>query len=495
VPSVAHPKPKTEPHSAGGPSSTLDTPRSSLSWLVPRNRLLFWVAVLGLPLALLSVAEPAATVLSLGVLVLFAVFAAADALGALAHLRGLSLQLPSVSRMSKDRLAKIEIRIRNVRLKAQTLRVALALPREIQTAQEDTLVRLPADSEWSRFTWDCTPRMRGQYRLRSAALEATSPLGLWAARRTVPASSEIRVYPNLLSERKDLAALFLHRGSFGLHAQRQLGKGREFEKLREYIPGDSFEDIHWKATARRGHPITKTFQIERTQEVYVVLDASRLSARSVAGPVPGVVGNPGANDSYPSTLDTPPPSPALERFIAAALVLGLAAEQQGDLFGLLTFTNRVDRFVRAKNGKAHYSACRDALYLLQPQVVTPDFDELCTFIRLRLRRRALLFFLTALDDPVLAESFVRNLDLIRRQHLVMVNMVQPPGVAPIFSSPNVGSVDDLYQHLGGHLLWQNLRELEKVLQRRGVGFSLLKNERLSAQLVAQYLNVKRRQAL
>ncbi|TAL01177.1 MAG: DUF58 domain-containing protein, partial [Verrucomicrobia bacterium] len=138
---------------------------------------------------------------------------------------------------------------------------------------------------------------------------------------------------------------------------------------------------------------------------------------------------------------------------------------------------------------------RDAIYTLQPQLVSPDFDELFTFIRLRMRRRTLLFFLTALDDPVISESFVRNIDLVRRQHLVMVNMIQPPGVSPMFSNPNVASLDQLYEHLGGHLQWQKLRELEKVLKRRGVQFSLLGNERLSAELVSQYLNVKRRQLL
>jgi uncharacterized protein (DUF58 family) len=202
-----------------------------------------------------------------------------------------------------------------------------------------------------------------------------------------------------------------------------------------------------------------------------------------------------APDTAASTDALQNKTTTLERFITAALVLGVAAEQQGDLFGLLTFTSKVDNFVRAKNGKAHYNACRDALYTLQPQIVAPDYDELCTFIRLRLRRRALLVFLTALDDPVLAEGFVRNLELIRRQHLILVNALQPPGVAPMFSDPNVASVDDLYERLGGHMSWHSLRELEKVLQRRGVRFSLLKNERLSAELVSQYLNVKRRQLL
>jgi len=165
------------------------------------------------------------------------------------------------------------------------------------------------------------------------------------------------------------------------------------------------------------------------------------------------------------------------------------------LFGLLTFSNKVETFVRAKNGKTHYGVCREALYTLQPKIVTPDFDELCTFIRLHLRRRALLVFLTALDDPVLAESFVRNLELIRRQHLVLVNMIQPPGISPIFTNPNIATLDELYQHLGGHLLWHNLRELESVLRKRGVRFSLVNDERLSVELVSQYLNVKRRQAL
>ncbi len=186
---------------------------------------------------------------------------------------------------------------------------------------------------------------------------------------------------------------------------------------------------------------------------------------------------------------------ALERFVTAALVLGLAAEQQGDLFGLLTFADKVEKFVRAKNGQAHYNACRDALYTLQPKIVTPDFDELSTFIRLRLRRRALLIFLTALDDPAVAESFVRSIGLIRRQHLILVNMLQPPGVKPLFSNPAVEDLDDVYEELGGHLRWQKLRELQKILQRLGVQFSLLKNERLSAELVSQYLSVKQRQLL
>lgn len=469
--------------------------------IVPRNKLLFWVAIVILPFCLVAALVPAMLVAALALIALFALVAGIDAIRSLGSLAGFNVQLPAVVRLSKDRAGKIELRIRNEPQRARALRLGLPFPQEVTSEQTDALVSLPAGAEWSRYEWPCLARKRGNYPIQTVYLEASSPWGFWARRGVAPVQSELRVYPNLFSERKQLAALFLNRGTFGLHAQRQIGKGRDFEKLREYVPGDGFDEIHWKATAKRGHPVTKVFQIERTQEVYVIIDASRLSARSLAraqSPVPGV-GFPSPSlaeaSSSSSSLAAPVPETILERFMTAALVLGLAAEQQGDLFGLLTFADQVKTFVRAKNGKAHFSSCRDALYTLQPQVVTPDYDELCTFIRLRLRHRALLVFLTSLDDPLLAESFVRNMDLIRRQHLILVNMLQPPGVSPLFANPNIASLDDLYQHLGGHLLWHKLRELEKVLQRRGVQFSLLQNERLSADLVTQYLNVKRRQLI
>ncbi|MEO7299513.1 MAG: DUF58 domain-containing protein [Verrucomicrobiota bacterium] len=466
--------------------------------IVPRSRLLFWVALVVLPFATLAGVAPNSAPLAIALIALFFVIALFDAVFAYGTLDKIKINLPKVVRLSKDRESEIEILINNEQQQSKQLRLALALPAELHSTQEKMLAQLPKSSATSRITWPCIPQRRGNYILDKCYLQCASALGFWSVRDVAPVQSEIRVYPNLMSERKNVATLFLNRGSFGAHAQRQVGKGRDFEKLREYIPGDSYDEIHWKATAKRGKPVTKIFQIERTQEVYVIIDASRLSARDAATLDPK-----SKAQSTKSPLDEDQLEPSsheprtsiLERYITAALVLGLAAEQQNDLFGLITFSDKVQKFVRAKNGKAHFAACRDALYTLHPQIVTPDFDELCTIIRLRLRRRALLIFLTALDDPALAENFVRNMDLICRQHLVLVNVMQPPGAKPVFSDPNIVSLDEIYQQLGGHILWNNLRELEKTLQHRGVRFSLVNNEKLSAQLVTQYLSVKRRQLI
>jgi len=438
--------------------------------IVPSTRLLIWTLI-ALPFTVTAAVSPAALTLSIAVLILFVGIAAVDALTGLSRIRLVEAAFPETIRMSKDRASVIPI-VLTCRQKAHAaIRIGIPLPEGIESDKEALLIDPPDHADCSRVDWACVPRSRGSFRVDQIFLEVSSRLGLWDARRTCASRVDIRVYPNLMGERRRLASLFLNRGMFGIHAQRRIGQGRDFEQLREYQTGDGYEDIHWKATARHGKPYTKIYQIERTQEVYVLIDSSRLSARQIG-------------------KDT-----ALDRFITSALVLGLAAEQHGDLFGLLTFSDRIDRFMRARSGKAHYAACRDGLYTLATHHVSPDFDGLCTFIRTRLRRRALLIVLTDLLDPVLSESFVRNMRLINRQHLVLVNSIKRPNVDALFSTPTGDQTDELYQRLSGHVQWTQLRELDRTLHHMGIDMSEVDDERMSSELIAQYMSVKQRQLI
>ena len=469
--------------------------------IVPRANLLWWAGGCLLPLSVVAAIYPDQAPLAwtgAGLLMLVPVL---DALWAGGSLRGLEVGLGELVRLTKDAEGRIEVRILNKSGARRRIRLALSLPAELGCRGDDLETDLPADAQWSSLSMVCFPSRRGSYQAGPCYLGAPTPLGFWLKRKAVPVEAEVRVYPNLLGERRRLAGVFLTRGTFGIHAQRQIGQGREFEKLREYLHGDSYDQIHWKATAKRGKPVTKIFQLERTQEVYVVVDSSRLSAR--LWPMPAVAGASAPAAAAEKSRMSPSldggrrfESTTLERFITAALVLGMVAETQGDLFGVMSFSDRVDRFVRARNGKAHYRACREALYALQPTAVSPDFAELFSFVRLRMRRRALLVLLTNLDDPIVAEQFAVGVPLIARHHLILVNMIQPPSVRPLFTGgDDVATGEDIYRRLGWHLQFTRLREIEKTLHRLGVRLSLVENESLCPQLVSQYVNVKRRQLL
>lgn len=396
-------------------------------------------------------------------------------------LRG--VKMPGVSaaevvRFAKDRPGAISVRFSNPAGRAMELRFALGLPKVFRPDREELWVRLPADAKRARIDWVCTATRRGRFANAAlACCETGSRLGLWRLRARTRLAGELRVYPNLFAERRQLAAIFLNRGQFGAKLQRTVGRGREFEKLREYLPGDGFDEVHWKATAKRGRPVTKVFQAERTQEIYVVIDMSRLSGRLVT------------HEGIAQTV--------LERYLTAALVLLLAARKQGDRFGVIAYDDRVRVSLRAGNGAAHYAACREALHALQPGEVTPDMAEVARHMRMHLRQRALLFFLTDLGDPVLAEDFARHAPLLARQHLTLVSQLRGPGVEPFFSATarDAGAGRDLYARLAGHMRWEEMRVLIRTLKQGGITACVLEDETFAANLVTQYLQVKRRQAL
>ncbi len=449
---------------------------------VPSARLISFAAIVLVPFALVVAVAPSASTLAAAGILGFVLVAIIDAGSGAGRLRDLEVSFPATVRLTKDRAGQAELVLKSTASVPRRLRLGLAWPKEFGSQQEEMEVQLPEKTERATLRWPVTPVMRGSFGLGEYFVEALSPLGLWSMRTRRPIRCELRVYPNLQSDRKSVAAVFLNRGSHGSHVIRAMGKGRDFEKLRDYLPGDGMDEIHWKATAKRGRPVTKIFQVERTQEVYAIVDASRLTARTeviATGAADGAV-----------RIET-----HLERFVNAALILGVAAEQQGDHFGLITFSDRVHKFVRAKNGAQHFNVCRDALYTLQPRSVSPDFDELTGSIRLRLRKRSLLVFLTALDDPVLAEGFLKNIELLARQHLVIVTMIVPPEVRPLFSDDAVATVDGIYRDLGNHVRWQKLREIEKQLGQRGVRFVAVANGDLVARVVSNYAGIKQRQLL
>jgi len=217
--------------------------------IVPRSRLLFWVGMVFLPFTMLANAVPGTSLLSGGIAAGLLLVCFMDALLGRDRLRGIKVELPEVVRLSKGREGQMILRIHNDRMTIKQLRLGLAFPHGIFSPSRDMIAQLPEGSSSSTLTWPLRGLRKGLYLLDKCYLEVKSPLGLWAVRRAVSARAEIHIYPNLYNERKHLTSLFLNRG-IGIHAQRQVGKGRDFEQLREYFPGDSYEDIHWKATAK-----------------------------------------------------------------------------------------------------------------------------------------------------------------------------------------------------------------------------------------------------
>ncbi|WPD22702.1 MAG: DUF58 domain-containing protein [Candidatus Electrothrix scaldis] len=445
-----------------------------MSSLVPARQLLIYTAAL-LPLGLLPVINPSFVPAAVVLACLALLPVLADGLLSRNRLQDLGLELPPVIRLCAGRRGEIQVTATRKENGPTQVAVGIDLPPTITSENDILSVALAKEHERFTFPFPVLANERGRFTLTLIMAATRSRLGFWEVRQGTTLSSEVRVYPNLQLEQKSLAPLFLPKRGPGAHPQRQIGQGREFEKLREYLPGDSMDMIHWKATAKRQQPMSKLYQVERVQEIYAVVDAARLS------------GQPGAGQEQ-----------RLESFIRAALVMGMAARHQGDLFGLLTFSHRIESFLRAKGGTGHFNLCRDHLSMLEMQTVSPDFRELAVFIRQKLKKRALLAFMTSLDDPVLAEELLKAVELICRQHLVMIMVMVPKAVRPLFADvadEQVSSMDDIRRNLVGHFQDQQMRTWEREFHRLGVTMMRSDAQTLAGLAVQQYLSIKARQIL
>ena len=439
--------------------------------IIPKRKMLLYFGVLALPPAFVGAFLPLGW-LPQAALALCVVVGMIDGLCALRQGRGFTLQFPERLNLVRNRPGSLVVTAASDRVGPVSAELGIELPAGFAAETAPAAVVIPASGRELQVGFPITGGARGVFRPGRCVLRKSSPLGLWSFQTGREMATEIHVYPGLFLERKRLAALLLNRNE-NRHLRRQVGQGREFEKLRHYLPGDSLGDIHWKATAKRNRLIVKEFQIEKSQEVYAVVDTSRLSGR----------GGSGAEDCL------------LERYLTATLVLGLAAQRQGDQFGCAAFSDKPEGFLRAKGGKLSFARCRELLYNLQVRDVSPDYDEMVSFLSKRLRRRAMILVMTSLDEPLLAESFLRSIRVLSRRHLVLVGMVRPAGAKPLFGPEPPKSGEDIYRELGGHLLWHTLRELKESLRLKGVEFLMMENERFCSEMVSGYLDVKRRQIL
>ena len=450
--------------------------------IAPRTSLVAWAAVIVLPLSILAGVLGGFRGISILGIAVFALVSLIDLLLGLGKYRQLEVSLPAVNRVTAGHAFQLDLKLNGSRSRRGAIRLAVDLPPSIKSEQAHMTVRI--DGLISNFAVPvkALSDQRGTYLIRGVFFDWISPLRFWVFREKRALACEVRVYPNLALEGRKIAH-FLDRGGFGVHRQRQIGRGREFEKLREYEAGDSFDSIHWKATAKRHKPITKVFQVEKSQEVYLAIDSSRLSARSLS------------SSSSQSSSSSSSEQTILERSIAAALLAGATAERQGDLFGLITFSDKVDQLARARSGSLHFNHCRDLLINLQPKLVAPDFEDIAATLLNRLTKRSLLIFLTSLDDSVTGENFLAAARFLARRHLIIAIMPSPPGTQPLFSAPGVEHTDQIYENITGHLRWTKLQELRKQLLQAGVLFHLAPGDNFTLTVVSEYLATKRRQLL
>ncbi|MFN0109169.1 MAG: DUF58 domain-containing protein [Blastocatellia bacterium] len=310
---------------------------------------------------------------------------------------------------------------------------------------------------------------RGDYRFGNVALRWPSRLGLVTKQISVAAEQNVKVYPNI-NEAKRYELQAQRNRQLGLRRSRLRGQGREFESLRDYVLGDELRHISWSATARRGKLTTRQYQIERNQNVMVLIDAGRLMTSRI---------------EHLSKLD---------HAINAALAIGYVATSHGsggDNVGLLVFNRQVVTYLPPQRGHSQLSAMTEALYNVKAQMIEPSYARAFQHLSQNCKRRSLVVILTDLvDRDASAELLAYTASLLPRHLPLIVTIGDNDLRALVATEPK--TVADVYkQSVAEELLQQREEALARITELGGLALDVQAGQ-LSFQLVNKYLEVKER---
>jgi uncharacterized protein (DUF58 family) len=342
------------------------------------------------------------------------------------------------------------------------------------------------------------PTQRGDKRLGRVFLRYHGPVRLAERWAIADLSQTVRVYPNLReSERYTLYLVRSRQIEQEKRLKRQIGRGREFESLREFRESEELRDICWTATARRGKLITKVYQVERSQSVFVVVDAGRLMlARTQPTVEPGssraastaTARNAQAREPAPTTLTK------LDYAVNAALSLAHVALYSGDGTGLLAYGRKIQARLPAARGAAHLREFLEQLALVSGELVEADHALAADSLLARQRRRSLVVWLTDLAATAATPEVIEAASRLLPRHLVLFAVVGEPELRLLLAR-KPESPAEMYQYVAAQ---EVIRRRELLLRRLRVQGALAMEfspGRLSTGLVNQYLQIKERSLL
>jgi uncharacterized protein (DUF58 family) len=294
----------------------------------------------------------------------------------------------------------------------------------------------------------------------------------WAERLvSLPARSELKVLPNLRAVRRlhrKLNDVFLR--GLGQRIAPRLGKGREFDRLREYSMNDDFRDIAWKASARHRKLIVREYRLDRSQDVLLCVDRGHRMAALTTRIL------------------------RIDHAVNAAMLISYICNRMEDRVGMLSFGAQVDSGIPQGRGAAHLSKITAYSASVRAEYIHTDYLALGAHVRRRLRRRALVMIVTTLPEAGEQQALVRAVGMMVPTHLPLVVVLSDPALRAA-AEAQPADHGELCRTLVARDVWTDRRRMMDELRRRGAWVIDTGPEDAGVESVNAYLEIKRRQLI
>ncbi|MFK0241058.1 DUF58 domain-containing protein [Microbacterium sp. NPDC090281] len=324
-------------------------------------------------------------------------------------------------------------------------------------------LRLPP-GERGRVAIPLLPRRRGELVSEFVMIRSRGPLGIAGRQARHSVRGAIRVLPAFSSRKHLPSRLARLRELDGNTSIQVRGQGTEFDSLREYVRGDDVRSIDWRATARAGTTMLRTWRPERDRHVVIIVDTGRTAAARVGD------------------------GTRVDAALEAALLLAALASRAGDHVHLLMY----DRVVRARvtgvEGTALLPALTDAMAPVHARLVDTDWHGAFSAVRTLTTRPSLIVVLTAQDAAESARGFLGAFPNASRATTVLVGSVTDDGIAALARRRD--SREDVYLAAAAERTLRDAENVADAIRRAGGEAIAADPEELPPRIADRYLELK-----
>ncbi len=362
---------------------------------------------------------------------------------------------------------QVKIEVQNQSIQNLRIRLIDELPFQFQKRDFEVVIQLKPEEE-KVINYELRPLERGAYVFGKVNLFVETFIGLVERRMRKGEPVDIPVYPSILQMKQfELKAFDRISTTQGIKRIRRLGHSYEFEQIKNYVRGDDYRSINWKASSRRAQLMVNQFQDERAQQVYNIIDKSR----SMKMPFNGL-----------SLMDYA---------INTSLVISNIALQKHDRAGLLTFSDKIGATIKADRRPNQLNTLLAALYNEKERPMEANYELLYHAARKLIKGRSLIMLYTNFESTYAMERVLPILRRINNLHLLVVIFFENTEIEA-FSQQEVNSTEGIYlQTIAQKYVSEKVQMVQK-LQKYGIQAILTKPEELSVNTINKYLELKSR---
>ena len=433
--------------------------------MIPSRRLVLTAAILAMPLLLAGLNRSAADAALLLNLVLVAVACVDLLISPSPNDVAIHREISEVLSVGASNPATLTVRNRTGLTLAMTLHDDPGPLCEVDRLPQSVTVG-PGKEETIHYS--VKPSRRGASEMPAVHLRFPTRLGLWTRHQVRSLKTPIRIYPDIRAVyRYELMARQNRLSEIGVRMVRMPGQGREFERLREFRYGDEIRQIDWKATARQRQLISREFNVERNQNIVIMVDCGRFMRNETDG------------ISY------------LDRALNSAIMLSYIALGQGDNVSLLAFSNKIERFIRPVRGKPGIQSILRSTYDIQASHNVSDYSMALEYLTTVQRKRALIVLITFVTDELQLRVIGESLKLRSLPYLPLCVLLQDVGLRQMADRIPESDLDAYHTAAAAQVLTGQSHEAASL---REAGIMLIDTppDLLTERLINEYLSIKAR---